>query len=549
MSERRGNIDDEWIKQFEYETEAFNRQYMLGAYERDYAIEDMLVKASYEIADAKMAITDPVWGREIIGDQPFDQLLIELARTPAFRRLQSIEQLSLGEQYATMPNSMYFSRWQHIWGSLVFVRKMTEGDDRFDDRQKMVLQLRTLLSDVGHTAFSHLGDWIFQSVGGTEDLHDRDLVDLLQATGIEDTLNKYDFSVEETVFPDVEDWVECPSPNLCVDRVDYGLREILRWVAPSIPLHRYANELANPRSLFEIADDGTLTITDQRFARFFAAGFSILPTEHWSHPVHRLQLQFLQNGVQSSIIDKLGIDFSTHPRELLFAIDDSFYDHFSTWEQIHLNRTMRGIARDQRQIFVTARREDLSRIFTRINDDNWTFPDFPDPLKSYTWQSREYGAPYPSNLIINTVKSATTAQTFAAGPDGLHVTLPALKPRAVDPMVALPGGMERFSSLEPSYHTYLEQQRQIMNQTYEAVVLMRPDIAERIVQNHLKMSGEWKGLLTRPRSREKLQGIVQDIASLAAVRRFDNIYEVDDEDFTDEKIIAARALQRRPKQT
>src|SRR4051794_25652739 len=111
-----------------------------------------------------------------------------------------------------MPNSMYFLRWEHIWGSLVFVRKMVEGRDDIDDRQKMVLQLRTLLSDVGHTAFSHLGDWMFQGPGGGEDMHDQDLKDILQVSGVEEILTQNDFNLGETVFPDVADWVECPSP-------------------------------------------------------------------------------------------------------------------------------------------------------------------------------------------------------------------------------------------------------------------------------------------------------------------------------------------------
>lgn len=117
---------------------------------------------SYELEDNSMVIHDAVWGDCSIGDrQPYDSLLMELARSPLFRRLQAVEQLTLPPSFSTVPNTTLFSRWQHIWGSLAFVRKMTEGDDRFDDRQRTVLELRTLfltldrqLSRTWETGFS-----------------------------------------------------------------------------------------------------------------------------------------------------------------------------------------------------------------------------------------------------------------------------------------------------------------------------------------------------------------------------------------------------------
>lgn len=161
---------------------------------------------SYELEDNSMVIHDAVWGDCSIGDrQPYDSLLMELARSPLFRRLQAVEQLTLPPSFSTVPNTTLFSRWQHIWGSLAFVRKMTEGDDRFDDRQRTVLELRTLFSDVGQTAFSHLGDWIFQGIQGGENLHDQDLRALLETFGIDETLADYGLTLEETVFPETED--------------------------------------------------------------------------------------------------------------------------------------------------------------------------------------------------------------------------------------------------------------------------------------------------------------------------------------------------------
>jgi HD superfamily phosphohydrolase len=533
------NLTDEDIARINYISAGPNHETMFGQFEPDYTIEDVLQLPTYEIGDKYMYISDPAWGEAIIGDEPHDAVLLELARTPLFRRLQSIEQLTLNQVYATMPNSMYFSRWQHIWGSLVFVRKMTEGREDIGDREKMVLQLRTLLSDVGHTAFSHLGDWMFQGLDGGEDLHDQDLKELLAVGGIEEILQRHGFSLDETVFPETEDWVECPSPDLCVDRVDYGMREILRWGVPTIPWNMHLRELHDPQSVFEIDEDKQLVVRSKKAAQYFAAGFSILPTEHWSHPVHRLQLQFMQSAVRSSVIMRAEEE-DIHPREALYAVDQNFYSHFHTWEMLHLQNTMKETGKTQRRIFTQARRADLNKIFSGIVDDGWTFPEFPDPLKSYTWQSEEFGEPYPPNIVIEETTEKPTDMVQATE-RGLEVYLPALKARAVDPYVRIENGeKKRLSEIDPSYEKYLAGQRKQMAKAYKATVLMRPDIATRIVKRNQEDEKDWALMLRRKRSSAALKRVVGFAEFEGAGNRFDTIREVEDED-----ILARQRVMRR----
>jgi uncharacterized protein len=530
MSEVAPPGREEPFVQINYEQSYRDDAVRLGTFERDDTIMDYLQMATYELGDKYMSVSDPVWGVELIGDKPYDDLLLQLARTPVFRRLQSIEQLTLGPEHATMPNSMYFSRWQHIWGSLVFVRKMTEDDPRFDDRQKIVLQLRTLLSDVGHTAFSHLGDWLFQGIDGGEDLHDQDLKDLLKVTGVEETLESYGLTVKETVFPDTDDWVECSSPDLCVDRVDYGMREILRWASPPIPLDIFRGALKDPKNIFEITNDGQLAFKSETMARWYAVGFSLLPTEHWSHPVHRLQLQLFQGAVRSSTIER-SVENNIHPREALYAIDASFMGHFQTWEMMHLQKIMKDVAATQRRIFVSARKVDLERVFRGIEDEDWQYPAFPDPLKSYTWQSDMYGKPYSPQLDIRMTRNTQNSTNFTANRRGLVVHLPALKARAVDPpIVTSTGDIVRLSQAEPGYRTYLAQQRSMMARAYDATVLMRPDVAQKIVLGHEEGSKEWQRVLQKPRSNDALNWVIGDIQYLAAALHLDVIHEADDQD-------------------
>lgn len=467
-----------------------------------YLIDNYLSLPSYELGDGHMKIHDVVWGSCEIGNKPYDELLIKLARTPLFQRLQSIEQLTLGSDYATMPNSTDFSRWQHIWGSLVFVRKMVEGEEGLSERDRAVMELRTLLSDVGHTSFSHLGDWLFQGIDGGEDLHDKDLKDLLAVTGAEGLLNEYGFSLDEVVFPETEDWVECPSPNLCVDRVDYGLREILRWVAPTVPLNFYLQKLQNPKNFFEITEDRQLAMKSPQAARYFCTGFSILPTEHWAHPTHRLQLELLQTMIKGALVDE-ATNNTLHPRDMLYGTDADFSHLFQTWDALFLHMTMKDMALWQRRIFIEGRRHDLNQVFVGISDPEWKFPDFPEPLRPYSWQTKEFVKPIPPQLDI-TEQADIKIQAMTATERGLEVDLPPLKARTIDPLVMLEGMPTRYSEVEPSYSAYLAGQKAMMAKGYKAIVLMRPDVAGRIVSSSEKMTKEWERVLQRKRNAASL---------------------------------------------
>lgn len=76
-----------------------------------YLIDDYLRLPSYELSDERMKIHDVVWGDCEIGDKPYDELLVKLANTPLFQRLQSIEQLTLGPQPTSHDGSTSGAAW------------------------------------------------------------------------------------------------------------------------------------------------------------------------------------------------------------------------------------------------------------------------------------------------------------------------------------------------------------------------------------------------------------------------------------------------------
>lgn len=481
----------------------------------------------YELDGDSMQIHDVVWGDCEIGNrQPYDSLLMELARSPLFRRLQAVEQLTLPPHFATLPNTTYFSRWQHIWGSLAFVRKMTEGDDRFDDRQRTVLELRTLFSDVGQTAFSHLGDWVFQGIQGGEDLHDQDLRELLETFGVDTLLEEYGLTLEETVFPEISDWVECPSPDLCVDRVDYGLREILRWSGKAVNIYLHEYSLQDPQSLFRINDQHMLEVTSEDFARRFAAGYSILPTENWGQPVHRLQLELLQTAVKRALLesyfsDGVNLRYPVHPRDRIYGIDSDFRFALSmVGDGGALSRTMQTIASDQRQAYIVARQLDLSCLLSNVSS---SFPDFPDPLRSYCHPSEEFGLVSPH---VEVTRDDKARQEVSREMGRISLGLPPLKPRSIDPAISIDGQAMRLSEIDPSFKDYLTGQTEIMRRGYQAELLVNKKFGGKLLELYQRVNDEWPDAVQQPRNPDNLREIVRQAGLYSAGNCFDGIYEI-----------------------
>lgn len=466
--------------------------------------------AEYECREdlGKTRINDPVWGKSEIGDREGDEVFTELYTNSLLQRSIGIEQLTLPRHFATMPGSTEMSRWEHAWGSVVFVRKMIEKSEaagrRFEPREVLAWQLRTFVSDLGHTAFSHLGDWLFQGFGGSEDQHDAELMQVLEVGGVADVLKRYGFEPEEIVFPDTEDWIECPSPDLCVDRIDYGAREISRWVHGYRPSEDWLNR-------FELDDHQRIVMPDKTEARAFGLEFALLATEHWGHPVHRLQEHLFGELVRSIIADEelssIMWDGVHHPRDLLYTID---YDvNASTRAVGELNHDLFGVmldlARSQRKIFAHGRQAEI-QAFLRLNttyDDPNMFEearDFPDPLEARSWTTRYTGVK-PNNVTFIPVETPDEVTDFDKLPYTFDLFLPAFKPRSIDPLYYDEGGkVVRLSEQDHRYAQLLQQQRATQRQPYVARLYADPAVVAVLKTKMRAVNAIWREKLTHERA-------------------------------------------------
>lgn len=444
--------------------------------------------SSYEYEPGKyLRVHDAVWGSFVIGEEPRDQVYLDLMENALVKRAMHIEQLTLDPAYATIPNTGNFTRFEHVWGSLGFVRMMIASSTELmglSEEEKLHLELRTFVSDLGQTAFSHLGDWITQGFGGSEDAHDLELPFIMEASGANDVLRAHGISPEAVIFPATQDWIERPSPGLCVDRVDYACREALRWMVDVADTSSFCGPEA-----FRVVN-GSLVMSDRHAAEQFWRMYSILPTEHWQHPVHRLQLWLLESMVRRVLVHDLayatwGDDASLHPRDALYAVDIDFMTAFNTSDEYlwSMKPIIEGLAYDQRRIFRLQRQQQLRAYFLASigGEENEYYWNFPDPLRPFGWAPSVNQTLAHTQLEIIPVRRVDEIDDFNKNPYTVDVFLPPLKPRYVDPLFIEGNSIERLSDVDLRYKQLMSAQQQAMGQAYIGRIAVNPTFRAMVI--------------------------------------------------------------------
>jgi|SRR3989344_2218329 len=443
-------------------------------------------------------------------------VLTEIFYSNPMRRLQAVEQLTLPPEYTTIPNTAAFSRFEHIWGSVLFVKQLAKKEGVIED-QVLSYQLRTLLSDMAHTTGSHIGDWLFQGVGEGEDQHDIELGEYLAVTGVTDILRKHHVEPETVILPEVSDWVEAPAPDLCVDRVDYGLREMNRW-------NDAVRHMALGVNDFTLTPENKLAMTDQRIARIFAEGYLLLSQEHWSEPTHRFleemlmlktKLFYAQYGAPDTWVftapeEPAGLIplHEMHPRDLMYVTDPtqamSLARHNLGGNT--LDAIMRNIAQYRRQYVWPGRRE---RIYSYMHQ--FTDPDsYSAILKSGSYIPLEsedfstYLGEYPPYLPVGFTVLDTAETDSPSDPAYIDFPQPPFKTRQIDPLVQTGGGFERLSELDPSFAERLVEHEARIKQANIARLVIPDKQTNELIRGIVdNVESHWQERLTSSRRMNK----------------------------------------------
>ncbi len=147
-----------------------------------------------------------VWGESVIDDP----LIEELINSHTFQRLKKIDQSGPVSYFGYVP---HFSRYEHSIGVFDLLKRAKVSREE---------SVAGLLHDVSHTAFSHIGDYLFYKHNDNKSYQDTIHLWFLEQQKIHFITNKYNIDLQE-LDPDLHRYkaLELELPEICADRIQY----------------------------------------------------------------------------------------------------------------------------------------------------------------------------------------------------------------------------------------------------------------------------------------------------------------------------------------
>jgi len=286
-----------------------------------------------------MNYQDRVYGEIEISEA----VVLNLINSPSIQRLKGVCQHGHFEPY--FPNTT-FSRFEHSVGVFLLLKKFGAP---------LKEQIAGLLHDVSHTVFSHVADYVFSDGSGAkQNFQDDELEGFIQRSEIPDILLKYGIDYKEILDDSKFPLKEKELPDLCADRIDYFLREILSTKKGD---QKDINDFV---SNFKIVDDFWV-FKDKETAKKYAYLFVDINNFFWS-------------GIET------GVMFKTMGDLIKYAIgkkviirDDLFTTDKEVWEKI------RNAGKEDKNLALLIDRADNKYVYIEGDKNNY---DLYSPCKS-----------------------------------------------------------------------------------------------------------------------------------------------------------------------
>lgn len=163
---------------------------------------------TFQFFQTKSFVLETPYGSTVIKEP----VLIELINSDAMQRLKKVNQY--GVVHFVKPGQNY-NRYEHSLGVLYLLRKFGASLDE---------QVVGLLHDVSHTAFSHVADFLFDSLLDKLSYQDKISDWYIEKTDILPILKKYNLA-DVCLVENRDKYVMLKSnlPSLCADRLEYNL--------------------------------------------------------------------------------------------------------------------------------------------------------------------------------------------------------------------------------------------------------------------------------------------------------------------------------------
>ena len=234
-----------------------------------------------------------------------EAVLVDLLHSPAMQRLKRVHQY--GVSFYTMHKEEY-TRYDHSVGVFAILRLKGASLEE---------QIAGLLHDVSHTAFSHVGDWVFGRPFQERDYQSTIHRLYLTNSGLAAILAKYGYKVD--LFSENERYgmLEKPLPDLCADRIDYNIQGAFHQKALT-----YEEAQAIVRDLSFA--DGRWFFENRDFASKLARFSMFMTEECWGSPENFVTSQWLAEAILRGI--KLGL---VSWNDLHFGVDQDIWNALS----------------------------------------------------------------------------------------------------------------------------------------------------------------------------------------------------------------------------
>ncbi|PWS30140.1 HD domain-containing protein [Pedobacter paludis] len=256
----------------------------------------------------------------LYGKMEFPQVFEDLLNTDALKRLAGVHQS--GAIYLVNPDICH-SRLEHAIGVMMLIRLL--GGSELE-------QIAGLLHDVSHTAFSHVGDYVFDNTD--ENYHEQIFDEVVTNSEIPQVLNNHGYSIAQIVTGKFT-ILEQPLPLLCADRLDYTLRD-------GIYAGVFSRQRAKQFLSSIILKNGKIAVTTEADADWINLSFKKLNNE-----VFKLPLYLYANGKMAEIIKDF-IKKGILTKGDLFKTDtmllNKIRSNFAGYEAIKSIKQLRGFA-------------------------------------------------------------------------------------------------------------------------------------------------------------------------------------------------------------
>jgi uncharacterized protein len=159
-----------------------------------------------------MEFNDPVYGSFSVRDPAVKELV---ASAPV-QRLKGVNQA--GAVCYVEPERYVNTRFAHSLGVYYLLRKFNAS---------MEEQIAGLLHDIGHTAFSHVADYLLEGGAQRQDYNDRVMRTVMARSEIPAILRSHGFNTEDILDKERFKMMKRPVPDICADVLDYFFRDAI----------------------------------------------------------------------------------------------------------------------------------------------------------------------------------------------------------------------------------------------------------------------------------------------------------------------------------